>query len=127
MDEGASWRDLNFSVNPKTKQFAGEMRKVAEESYRVLKPGKHCAILMGDTRRHKHFVPITPRVLQSFLDAGFILREDIIKLQWKMKSMRERWMGKYDFLLIAHEHLYVFRKPDKDEKISQFKESMKWG
>ena len=36
-------------------------------------------------------------------------------------------MGKYDFLLIAHEHLYVFRKPDKDEKISQFKESVKWG
>ena len=103
------------------------MRKVAGESYRVLKPGKHCAILMGDTSRHKHFVPITPRVLQSFLDAGFILREDIIKMQWKMKSTREKWRGnKYDFLLIAHEHLYVFRKPEKDEKISQFKESVKW-
>ncbi|MCK4405652.1 MAG: methyltransferase domain-containing protein [Hadesarchaea archaeon] len=109
-------------------EFAEEMRKAAEESYRVLKPGKHCAILMGDTRRHKHFVPITPRVLQSFLDAGFILREDIIKMQWKMKSTRERWRGKgYDFLLIAHEHLYVFRKPEKDEKMSQFKESVKWG
>jgi len=43
-----------------------------------------------------------------------------------MKSTRERWRGKYDFLLIAHEHLYVFRKPEKDEKISQFKESMRW-
>jgi len=89
-------------------EFAEEMRKVMEESYQVLKPGRHCAILIGDTRRHKHFVPITPRVLQSFLDAGFILREDIIKLQWKMKSTRERWRGKYDFLLIAHKHLYVF-------------------
>ncbi|MBA7501949.1 hypothetical protein ES706_00525 [subsurface metagenome] len=108
-------------------EFAEEMRKVARESHRVLKPGKHCAILMGDTRRHKHFVPITPRVLQSFLDAGFILREDIIKMQWKMKSTRERWRGKkYDFLLIAHEHLYVFRKPEKGEKMSQFKESVKW-
>ncbi len=108
-------------------EFAEEMRNVAKEGYRVLKPGKHCAILMGDTRRHKHFVPITPRVLQSFLDAGFILREDIIKMQWKMKSTRERWRGKnYDFLLIAHEHLYVFRKPEKGEKMSQFKESVKW-
>jgi len=107
-------------------EFAEEMRKVAEESYRVLKPGKHCAILIGDTRRHKHFVPITPRVLQSFLDAGFILREDVIKMQWKMKSTRERWRGKYDFLLIAHEHLYIFRKPEKDEKIDKFKESVKW-
>lgn len=107
-------------------EFAEEMRKVAEESYRVLGFGKHCAILIGDTRRHKHFVPITPRILQSFLDAGFILREDIIKMQWKMKSTREKWRGKYDFLLIAHEHLYVFRKPEEGEKLSQFKESIKW-
>lgn len=108
-------------------EFAEEMKKVAEESYRVLKNGKHCAILMGDTRKHKHFVPITPRVLESFLDVGFILREDIIKLQWKMKSTREKWFGKkYDFYLIGHEHLYVFRKPEKNEKLSQFKESLKW-
>ncbi len=106
-------------------EFADEMREAAEESYRVLKPGKHCAILMGDTRKHKHFIAITPRVLQTFLDAGFILREDVIKIQWKMKSTRERWRGsKYDFLLIAHEHLYIFRKPLKDEKVRQFKESM---
>ena len=108
-------------------EFAAEMRKVAEECMRVLKPGKHCAILIGDTRRSKHFVPITPRVLMSFLEAGFILREDIIKLQWKMKSTRERWFGKkYDFYLIGHEHLYVFRKQDEGERTAKFKESMKW-
>jgi len=108
-------------------EFAEEMRRVAEESYRVLKPGKHCAILIGDTRRHKHFVPITPRVLRSFLDVGFILREDIIKLQWKMKTTREKWRGKgYDFLLIGHEHLYIFRKPEEGESLTKFKESIKW-
>jgi hypothetical protein len=64
---------------------------------RVLKPGKHCAILIGDTRRHKHFVPITPRVLQSFLDVGFILREDIIKLT-----------------------LYIFRKLGEKERPTKF-------
>jgi DNA modification methylase len=108
-------------------EFAQEMRAVAAECMRVLKPGKHCAVLIGDTRRSKHFVPITPRVLMSFLEAGFILREDIIKLQWKMKSTREKWFGKkYDFYLIGHEHLYVFRKPDVDEKVTKFRESMKW-
>ncbi|MCZ7385121.1 MAG: DNA methyltransferase [Candidatus Methanoperedens sp.] len=108
-------------------EFAAEMSRVAEECMRVLKPGKHCAILMGDSRRSKHFVPITPRVLMGFLDAGFILREDIIKLQWKMKSTREKWFGKkYDFYLIGHEHLYVFRKPDAEEKVTRFRESMKW-
>jgi DNA modification methylase len=108
-------------------EFVEEMRKVAEESYRVLRPGKHCAVLIGDTRRHKHFVPIAPRVLHTFLDASFILREDVTKIQWKMKSTREKWRGKkYDFLLLAHEHLYIFRKPEEGERLSQFKESIRW-
>jgi len=108
-------------------EFATEMSRVAEECMCVLKPRKHCAILMGDSRHSKHFVPITPRVLMSFLEAGFILREDIIKLQWKMKSTREKWFGKkYDFYLIGHEHLYVFRKPEAGEKVTRFRESMKW-
>ncbi len=56
------------------------------------------------------------------LEAGFILREDIIKLQWKMKSTRERWFGKkYDFYLIGHEHLYVFRKPEAGERVTKFR------
>ncbi len=111
----------------KIDDFIEEMRKVAEESMRVLKPGKHCAVLMGDTRKHAHFVPITPRVLEAFLDAGFILREDIIKLQWKMKSTRESWFGKnYNFLLIAHEHLYVFRKLKEGESRAKFKHSVRW-
>ncbi len=61
-------------------------------------------------------MPITPRVLEAFLDAGFVLREDVIKLQHKMKSTRESWFGKnYNFLLIGHEHLYVFRKLKEGE------------
>jgi len=108
-------------------EFAEEMREVAEESMRVLKPGKHCAILMGDTRKHAHFVPITPRVLEAFLDVGFVLREDIIKRQWKMKSTRESWFGKnYNFLLIAHEHLYIFRKLGEGESRTKFKGSVTW-
>ena len=42
-----------------------------------------------------------------------------------MKSTREKWFGKkYDFYLIGHEHLYVFRKPEAGEKVTR--ESMKW-
>jgi len=36
---------------------------------------------------------ISARVLIQFPDAGFILREDIIKIQHKMKSTREKWRG----------------------------------
>jgi SAM-dependent methyltransferase len=100
-------------------QFVAEMRKVAEECYRVLKPGKYCAFLIGETREHRHMIPVSWKVLRSFLETGFILKEDIIKLQWNMKVTRERWLNKQkkDFLLIAHEHLFVLRKPrDEDER-----------
>lgn len=109
-------------------EFIEGMRKVAKESYRVLKPGKHCAILVGDTHRHKHYIPIAFRVLEVFLEAGFILREDVIKRQWHTQTMRGRWKesGEYDFLLIFHEHLFIFRKPDIGEDISKYKDSMKW-
>jgi hypothetical protein len=54
-------------------------------------------------------------------------REDIIKIQHKMKSTREKERGtKYDFYLLAHEHLYVFREPATGEKLSEFKNSLKW-
>ena len=107
--------------------FLEAMREVAAEAYRVLKPGKHCAILIGDTRQHRHYVPISARVLQQFLDVGFILREDIIKVQHKMKSTREQWSGsKHDFYLIYHEHLFVFRKPAEGERVSDYRDSAKW-
>jgi hypothetical protein len=48
--------------------------------------------------------------------ADFILREDIIKLQHRTKGTREKWRGRtHDFYLIAHEHLYVFRRPAEGE------------
>ena len=108
-------------------EYLREMRKVAEESFRVLKSGKVCAILIGDTRKHKHYVPIAFRVMQVFLDVGFILKEDIIKLQWNMKTTREKWRAKeYEFYLIGHEHIFVFKKPENDKEYKKYKFSVKW-
>jgi DNA modification methylase len=111
----------------KLEDFMREMGKVASECFRILKPGHYCGILIGDTRKHLHYIPISIGVMSRFLEAGFILKEDIIKLQHKTKSTREKWRGhKYDFFKIAHEHLYVFRKPAKDERLSDFKHSVRW-
>ena len=96
----------------KVKDFLEEMKKVAAESYRVLKTDKFCAILMGDTRQKGHMIPMSFEVMKIFQDAGFKLKELIIKQQhncratgyWKTNSV------KYNFLLIAHEYLFVFRK-----------------
>lgn len=122
-----SKRVENDISNLSLEQYLKAMEEIAAECYRVLKPGKYCGLLIGDTRRRKHYVPISYRVLQCFLNQGFLLKEDIIKQQWKTKTTREVWKkGKRDFYLIAHEHLYVFRKPAEGERLSDFKGSTKW-
>jgi len=93
--------------------FLIEMRKVAEESLRVLKPGGKCAILIGDGRKSKHVVPIGFKTIRVFLDAGFILRELVIKRQHNCKTTGF-WYARsiqHNFLLLAHEYLPVFEKP----------------
>lgn len=93
--------------------FIIEMQKVASESLRILKKNKFCAILIGDTRRKKNIIPLGFRVLQVFVNAGFTLKEIIIKEQHNCKATGF-WYKRsieHNFLLIAHEYLFVFYKP----------------
>ena len=93
--------------------FLKEMSKVASESFRVLKPGRQCAILIGDTRRKKHVIPLGFKLINVYLDAGFKLRELIIKRQHNCKTTGFWYENsiKYNFLLLAHEYLPIFEKP----------------
>ena len=44
-----------------------------------------------------------------------------------MKGTREKRRGRaYDFYRIAHEHLYVFRKPTEGENLRDYRYSVKW-
>jgi SAM-dependent methyltransferase len=103
--------------------FLMEMGKVADESRRVLKPGGKCAILIGDTRQKKHVIPIGFKTIDVFLNAGFKLKELVIKRQhnckttgfWRDKSI------KYNFLLLAHEYLPIFENPAS--RVSTVKET----
>ena len=94
------------------KAFLPEIHRVAEEAYRVLKKDKFCAILMGDTRKNGMVQPLALETMTMFRLAGFKLKEIIIKEQhnckatgyWKTNSV------KHNFLLLAHEYLFVFKK-----------------
>jgi DNA modification methylase len=106
-------------------KFCDEIEKAAKELYRVLKPDRYCAILIGDTRKGKHFIPLAFNVMQRFLKVGFVLKEDIIKVQHNCATT-ERWRTKAKqdrFYLIMHEHLFVFRKPKNAEDITKIKYS----
>ncbi len=94
------------------KSFLPEIYKVAKESFRVLKKDKFCVVLMGDTRKKGMVQPLAFETMNLFQNAGFKLKEIIIKEQhncqatgyWKTNSI------KYNFLLLAHEYLFVFKK-----------------
>jgi len=109
-------------------EFMDELQEVASEAYRALKPGGYCAVLMGDTRRNKHHVPIAFRALQVFLEQDFVLKEDVMKHQWRCKAT-PFWLKRskeYNFLLLKHEHLFILRKLDEDEDPDKYAESMQW-
>ncbi len=105
-------------------KFCDQIEKVALECWRVLKPGKYCAILVGETRRRRHFVPLAFNVMQRFQKVGFILKEDIIKAQHNCSTTRYWGSQERDFLLIMHEHLFIFRKPDVNDIKSIYRDSM---
>jgi DNA modification methylase len=67
-------------------EFLLHMGKVANEAYRVLKQNKFCAILMGDIRRNRNIQPLGFKVMQTFINAGFKLKEIIIKEQHNCNS-----------------------------------------
>jgi DNA modification methylase len=98
--------------NLKVKDFLEQMKPVASECFRVLMKGSFCAILMGDTRQKGCVIPMSFEVMKIFEAVGFTTKEIIIKEQhnckatgyWKTNSV------KYNFLLLAHEYLFVFRK-----------------
>jgi len=95
-------------------EFLKAMEKVASESYRVLKPDKYCSFLIGDIRRKKHLIPLGFKVMQVFMEAGSVLKEIVIKQQHNCKST-QLWYKKsveLNFLLLAHEYLFIFRKPN---------------
>ena len=95
-------------------EFLEDMHLVAKECFRVLKPGRKCAILIGDTRRKKHVVPLGFRTINAFLKQGFLLNELIIKRQHNCRTTGFWYTSsqKYNFLLLAQEYLPVFIKPD---------------
>lgn len=90
--------------------FLKEMSLVAQESYRVLKKGKMCAVMIGDIRKYGKVVPLGFRVMDCFLKEGFMSKEIIIKEQHNCRSTDYWEKQNNNFLLLAHEYIFVFQK-----------------
>ena len=92
------------------REFLVKIGLVANESYRVLKKGHYCAVMMGDIRCEGKVFPLGFEVMKKFLEQGFRSQEIIIKEQHNCRSS-SYWEDKnLNFLLLAHEYIFVFQK-----------------
>ena len=90
--------------------FLNEWDLIAKECKRVLKPGKKCAYMIGDCRKHGNVIPLGFKSMEVFINNGFTLKEIIIKEQHNCKST-PYWQNKnkqLGFYLLAHEYIFIF-------------------
>lgn len=91
-------------------EFLNELEQVAQEAYRVLKKQGICAFMIGDIRKKGYVLPLGMNSMQKFVNAGFKLKEIIIKEQHNCKTT-EYWNSiKKAFLMLAHEYIFVLEK-----------------
>lgn len=95
--------------------FLNKMKDIAKEHFRVLKNNKLCSFMIGDIRKNGNVIPLGFLTMQEYINAGFILKEIIIKEQHNCKST-SYWQHKskqLNFYLLAHEYIFIFFKPSK--------------
>lgn len=91
-------------------EFLLSMADVAKESYRVLKNNGICAFMIGDIRKKGNVLPLGMNSMQKFVNVGFSLKEIVIKEQHNCRSTKYWDNCKRNFLLLAHEYIFIFEK-----------------
>ena len=109
----------NSNVNPNQK-YLHEMvmlqicilLKIVELTLfvRIHHKGKMCAVMIGDVRKYGKVIPLGFRMMECFLQAGFVNKEIIIKEQHNCRSTDYWETQNNNFLLLAHEYIFVFQK-----------------
>ena len=86
------------------------MIDVANEAYRILKSKSICAFMIGDVREKGYVRPLGMDTMKIFIESGFRLKEIIIKEQHNCRSTEYWKKKKKDFLMLAHEYIFVLEK-----------------
>jgi DNA modification methylase len=93
-------------------KFCSDLQEIATSIFECLKNDGKCGVLIGDVRKKNRIVPLGFKVLNSFLNAGFQLKEIVIKVQHNDRST-EFWYTKDVDFLISHEYLFILDKGDQ--------------
>ncbi len=139
------WQIKNYAVEGQVgygqtlHEYLKDLYRVWKEGYRVLKPGRRLVVNIGDQfaraivyGRYK-IVPLHAEIIAQCEDIGFDYMGSIV---WQKKTTMNTTgganiMGSYPYppngmIEIDYEHILIFKKPGKSEKIpKEIKEKSK--
>jgi len=99
--------------NPDYQKFLGELKKVVEENFRVLKPGKYCVWVVADIRVGEEFLSFSSDTINLMKDVGFKHHDTAI---YDVHSKSVLGIGKIvekGYTAKSHEFILVFKKPEE--------------
>jgi len=101
------------NISCEKEEFFIELEKVAKESYRILKPNKYIAWLIGDHwRRKSGFIPVGFKIY-TILEKYFKPIDLIVISRHNQTSNTPFWHKKakqYNFYLRGYKHLIIMQK-----------------
>jgi DNA modification methylase len=128
--------NINYSDHPdcigkiscEDERFFDELDKVAAEIYRILKPGKVMAWLIGDQWVKKKFTPVGLKLYER-LCKYFETVDLICVVRRGQSSNTGIWHNRarrFNFYLRGFKYLFIMRKPSIETDKDQQNRSVKW-
>ena len=103
-------------ISAEDPKFYEELEKVAQEIYRILKPGKAIGWLIGDQWVKRKFTPVGLKIYQMLVDNVKFEPIDLICVTRRNQSSNTRiWhyrAQKFNFFLRGFKYLILAKKPD---------------
>ena len=103
-------RSKDFSAK-KLDNFLTFMKKSFQESYRVLKPGKRCVVVIGDTRYKGNLITLQVEFVNLLKEVGFSIEDMFIWELNKKAGMNVARRGNF----IDHNFIIVAKKEALNE------------
>jgi len=117
-------------ISAEDPKFYEELEKVAQEIYRVLKPGKVIGWLIGDQWVKRKFTPVGFKIYQMLVDNVKFEPIDLISVTRRNQSSNTRiWhyrARKFNFFLRGFKYLILAKKPDSKVENSNSATKVKW-
>jgi DNA modification methylase len=99
--------DMNDISTTSLKNYLGSMQKVFDEMYRVLKPGKFVAVVIGDNRKDGNIQPTFSYFIQDATSRlGLELKDIFIWVTKGKAGMNVKRRGNF----IDHNYILIFKK-----------------